>query len=244
MPHEEGGFLGCRVTDEPLCLRQEFAIDGALAFAAERSTVLDPLTAVRVGPAVHNTALAEAELLDDLRVGGKVVLLGILTRVEVIQDPEELVEAVHGRQVFVAVAKVILAELSGRVAQWFEHLGQRRIPEKVVPALGEWAPGLDLHAALAHQLLLGVTLEERVALDLVDHRRDLVVRDEINKPVGIEVRDTDRPRESLAVQLLHRPPSAVHLLGHGVRIDVLLVRGDAGERGACHVYRWGFGDLE
>ncbi len=48
-----------------------------------------------------------------LRVGeGLWVLLGV----EMIEIAEELVEAVHRRQVFVAVAKVVLAELAGGVA--------------------------------------------------------------------------------------------------------------------------------
>jgi hypothetical protein len=40
----------------------------------------------------------------------------------VVQDPEELVEAVIGRQVLVAVAQVVLAELPGGVAERLEHL--------------------------------------------------------------------------------------------------------------------------
>ena len=77
--------------------------------------------------------------------------------------------------------------------------GQRRVGEQVVAAFGERAPGLDLHAVLAHQLLVGGALEERVALDLVDGRGDLVVLDQIDEPVGVEVRDADRPSEALAL---------------------------------------------
>src|SRR5262249_24564289 len=36
-------------------------------------------------------------------------------------------EAVHRRQVFVAVAEVVLAQLRGRVAQWFEQFGDGRV---------------------------------------------------------------------------------------------------------------------
>jgi hypothetical protein len=45
----------------------------------------------------------------------------------VIQVAEELVEAVHGRQVLVAVAEMVLAELPGRIAQRLEQLGDRRV---------------------------------------------------------------------------------------------------------------------
>jgi hypothetical protein len=41
----------------------------------------------------------------------------------VIEIAEELVEAVHRRQVLVAVAEVVLAELAGGVAEGFQHVG-------------------------------------------------------------------------------------------------------------------------
>ena len=71
------------------------------------------------------------------------------------------------------------------------------------------APGLDLHAALAHELLVVGALEERVGLDLVDRRGDLVVVDEVDQPVGVEVGDPDGPGQALPVQVLHGPPGAV-----------------------------------
>ena len=43
--------------------------------------------------------------------------LRLLFGIQVIQVAEELVEAVLGRQVLIAVAQMVLAELSGRVAQ-------------------------------------------------------------------------------------------------------------------------------
>jgi hypothetical protein len=36
---------------------------------------------------------------------------------------EELVEAVHGRQIFVAVAEMVLTELAGRIADRLERFG-------------------------------------------------------------------------------------------------------------------------
>jgi hypothetical protein len=35
------------------------------------------------------------------------------------------------------------------------------------------------------------------------------VLDEIDEPVGVEVRDTDRPGETVGVDLFHRSPEAV-----------------------------------
>src|SRR4051794_14656264 len=43
--------------------------------------------------------------------------------VEVIEVAVELVEAVYGRQELIAVAKMVLAELSGHVSEGFEKLG-------------------------------------------------------------------------------------------------------------------------
>ena len=54
-------------------------------------------------------------------------MLGLLFGVEVVEVAEELVEAVHGGQVLVAVAEVVLAELSGRVALRLESVGDGRI---------------------------------------------------------------------------------------------------------------------
>ena len=55
------------------------------------------------------------------------MILGLFLGVQVVEVSEKLVEAVHGRQVFVAVAQVVLAELAGRVAQRLEQLGDRRV---------------------------------------------------------------------------------------------------------------------
>ena len=59
-----------------------------------------------------------------LRIVG---ILGIFLGVEVIEVAEELVEAMHGRQILVHVAEMVLAELRRRVAQRLEHFGDRRV---------------------------------------------------------------------------------------------------------------------
>ncbi|MCY1311686.1 hypothetical protein D9M70_620200 [compost metagenome] len=55
-----------------------------------------------------------------------VPVLVLLLGVEVVEVAEELVEAVHGGQVGVVVAEVVLAELAGAVAGALEHFGQAR----------------------------------------------------------------------------------------------------------------------
>src|SRR5215471_939682 len=53
--------------------------------------------------------------------------LWLFLGVEVVEVAVKLVKAVNSGQVLVAVAKVVLAELSGRVAERLEQLGDRRI---------------------------------------------------------------------------------------------------------------------
>ena len=70
---------------------------------------------------------ARAEMLLELRVLRVVGVLRLLLGVEVVEVAEELVEAVHRRQVLVLVAEVVLAELAGLVAERLEELGDGRI---------------------------------------------------------------------------------------------------------------------
>ena len=81
---------------------------------------------VRVrGLAVHHAA--RAELRAERRVLRIVRQFRLFLGVQVIEIAVELVEAVHGRQEFVAVAEVVLAELAGRIAERLEQLGDRRV---------------------------------------------------------------------------------------------------------------------
>jgi hypothetical protein len=57
-----------------------------------------------------------------LRIGG---MRRVFHRVKVIEVAEELVEAVHRRQEFVQIAKMVLAELTGGVAYSLQRLGDR-----------------------------------------------------------------------------------------------------------------------
>ena len=47
--------------------------------------------------------------------------------IQMVETAEELVEAMDGRQEFIAVAEVVLAELCGRVALWLEQFGDGRV---------------------------------------------------------------------------------------------------------------------
>ena len=71
---------------------------------------------------------ARAELLPEIRVLRIVGVFRLFLGVEVVEVAEELVEAVHGRQVLVAVAEMVLAELAGGVAEVLEELRDRSDP--------------------------------------------------------------------------------------------------------------------
>ena len=87
------------------------------AFLGQRPGVLEPA----VGEGMDNPAgpvfLAERRIL---RIVGQ---LRLLLSVEVVEIAVELVEAVIGRQELVLVAKMVLAELPGRVTERLQHLG-------------------------------------------------------------------------------------------------------------------------
>src|SRR4029078_12596943 len=68
-----------------------------------------------------------AELRPECRILRIVGMLGLILGVQVIEVAEKLVEAVNGRQEFVAVAEMVLAEWSGRVALRVEQLGNGRV---------------------------------------------------------------------------------------------------------------------
>ena len=77
--------------------------------------------------ALQSMHAARAELGAERRVFRVVRQFRLFLGVEVIEVAVELVEAVHGRQKFVAVAEVVLAELSGGVAERLEQFGDRRV---------------------------------------------------------------------------------------------------------------------
>ena len=69
-------------------------------------------------------------------------MLRLILGIQVIEIAEELVEAVHRRQEFVAVAEMVLAELAGRIALRLEQVGDRRILLRQ-PLFRGWQPDLQ-----------------------------------------------------------------------------------------------------
>jgi hypothetical protein len=70
---------------------------------------------------------ARAEFRAKFGILGIIRVLRLLLGIEVVEVAEELVEAVYGRQMLVAIAEMILAELAGGVALRLEQLGECRI---------------------------------------------------------------------------------------------------------------------
>ena len=81
---------------------------------------------------------ARAELGPEVRILRIVGVLRLFLGVEVIEIAEELVEAVHRRQMFVAVAEMVLAELAGGVAEGLQDVRDARDPAALK---SEFAPG-------------------------------------------------------------------------------------------------------
>ena len=138
----------------------------------------------------------------------------------------------------IALGQPAQDHLGNRPAMCRADLAEGGVGEQVVLALGERAPRLDLHAVLAHQFLVGMALEERVGLDLVHRRGDVVVVDQVDQPVGVEVRHADRLGEALAVRFCIDAPGAVVVakrLVNEVQVDV--VKTEALE-GSVEVRAW------
>ena len=71
---------------------------------------------------------ARTEFLSERRVLRIVVVVRLFLGVEVVEVAEELVEPVNGRQMLVAVAEVVLAELPGGVAEVLQELADATDP--------------------------------------------------------------------------------------------------------------------
>ena len=106
--------------DEVLGGGDGLVVDRLHPLLGERAGVFDRLAALAVGLALEHAA--RAVLLEERLAVGQapcrrvVAVLGLFLGVEVVEVAEELVEAVHRRQVLVAIALVVLAELAGGVA--------------------------------------------------------------------------------------------------------------------------------
>src|SRR5262247_2596657 len=100
--------------------RLEFIVYRLHSLLGERSSVFDFLSAVWICPAMQDTA--RTILLSETReilLGRIVAQLRFFFRVKVIEVSKELIEAMHRREMFVAVAKMVFAELPCGVAEWF-----------------------------------------------------------------------------------------------------------------------------
>ena len=92
-------------------------LDRLLAYPAK--TGIDGWIILVGGGAVHDPS--RPEFLEKTRIFGIVDVFRFLFRVQVIEVAEELVKSMRRGQVFIPVAKMVLAELAGRVAKRFEH---------------------------------------------------------------------------------------------------------------------------
>jgi hypothetical protein len=121
----------CMAFDEVLGGGEGFLVDGFHALLGERAEVFDGLAALAVGLALDHAARAEGFkegfAVGEDHVARVVALLRFLLGIEVIEAADELVEAVHGGQVFVAVALVVFAELAGGVALALHHGGDGHV---------------------------------------------------------------------------------------------------------------------
>ena len=92
-----------------------------------------------------------------------------------VEIAEELVEAVHGRQVLVQIAKVVLAELPGGVAQRLPQLGDRGVLclQADVSALGASllpiVENLRASSATAAIAVARAAADDGVATKKIDH---------------------------------------------------------------------------
>jgi len=71
----------------------------------------------------NGAATSRTEQRPESRVLRIVGVFRLFLGVEVVEVAEELVETVYGRQVFVAVAEMVLTELAGRVTERLQRLG-------------------------------------------------------------------------------------------------------------------------
>jgi hypothetical protein len=116
---------------------KELLIDSLHSLFRERSCVLDGLLADFAELLVNCGVIdfggftlehaARAKPLPEFRVLRIVVVVGLLFGIQVIEIAEKFVETVHRRQVLVAVAEMVLAELACRVAKVLHEFADSRV---------------------------------------------------------------------------------------------------------------------
>ena len=118
------GLSSLLARPESAVLPCDFLVDRLHALR-QRTGGLDLLRAVRIGPAMkYATSL---DIFNHFRILEVVRVLGLLLRVEVVERPEKLVEAMGSRQGVVGVTEVVLAGLTRLVALRFEQLGDGNV---------------------------------------------------------------------------------------------------------------------
>ncbi len=125
-PDEERFVVLGRLAHKLLFGIEDFHVHRFHPSLGQGSGVLDFLTALAVGPGVEHAA--RAVFLLKLRILRVVIRLRFLLRVQMVEVAEELIEAMHRRQMRVLVAEMVFAELAGGVALRLEQVGDRRRP--------------------------------------------------------------------------------------------------------------------
>ena len=125
------GLVGA--VDEAHRASQEFLVDRLHPGGVERAGVFDHLLADPAEPGIFRGVvgvgrpamqhIARSVRFEKGGIGGVVRVFRFLMGIEMVEVAEELVEAMHGREVLVEIAEVILAELAGGVPHWLEELG-------------------------------------------------------------------------------------------------------------------------
>ncbi len=89
------------------------------------------------------------------------------------------------------------------------NLAQSGIGEHVLHALTERSPCFLRHSALDHVLVGLDLLVDRIGLDLIDHRGDLVESNHVGQTVRIEIAHANCADHTVLVELFERAPCAV-----------------------------------
>ena len=161
-PDEERLARALGPLDEVERGRDELLVHRLHALASERPRVRAALLADAAEPPIFDRVIRtgrdalqhapRAERRLERGVLRIIDLLRELLSIQVIEVAVELIEPMHRRQVLVAVAQVVLAELPGRVAQGLQHFGERRCrrldPERA-------ARGADGREAAPDRVLTG-----------------------------------------------------------------------------------------
>ncbi len=103
-----------------------------------------------------------------------------LHRIEVIQIAPELLEAVRGRQCVGVVAKMVLAELTGVVAEIEQELGERRGAGTQIGGAARQLRGDHAGAQRIHAGEEGIATSRAALLGVVSHEDRTFVADAID----------------------------------------------------------------